>query len=170
MFYREIVYIVLGILLLMMGRKLFWLFVGGTGFIVGIEYAGLVFRNQPEGVILIAALVMALIGLILAIVIQKVGVGIAGFLSGGYVAMSIVQKFGYAPGWLPGLVFLVGGIIGAILVVKLFDIALVILSSLTGAFLIISAVNVGPESLRILFIVLTVTGMVIQVSQGKPEE
>lgn len=170
MYYREIIYIVLGILLLMMGRKLFWLFVGGTGFVIGIEYAALFFRDQPQGVILIAALVMALIGLVLAIVMQKVGVGIAGFLSGGYVAMNIVQKLGYDLGWLPWLVFLAGGIIGLILAAKLFDIALIILSSLTGTFLIIAAANIGPESTKILFIALAVTGLVVQASQGKIEE
>jgi len=170
MIYREIVYLALGILLLTTGRKLFWLYVGGTGFIIGMEYAALFFRNQPEGVILIAALIMALIGLILSIAMQKIGVGIAGFLSGGYVAMSVVQKLGYDVSWLPWLVFGLGGIIGVILVVKLFDIALMLLSSLTGAFLIISAVNIGPDNTRILLAVLAVTGLIIQAGQGKTEQ
>jgi hypothetical protein len=167
MYYREVIYIALGILLLMMGRKLFWLFVGGLGFVAGIEYAGLLLHGQPEWVALVAALVMAVVGLVLAIVMQRVGVGIAGFIAGGYSALSVVQKLGYSLEWLPWVIFLAGGVVGVLLVMKLFDGALIVLSSLTGAFLIIETTQFNQDLTKILFIVLLVAGVAAQASQPR---
>src|SRR5580692_6917393 len=71
--------IVVGILLLFLGRKLFWLFVAAIGFVVGAEVAATMFPHQSEWV-LIFGVVLGLIGALVAILVQKVAIGVGGFL------------------------------------------------------------------------------------------
>ncbi len=61
--------------------------------------------------------------------------------------------------WLP---FLIGGIIGAILVVFLFDVALIGLSALAGAALIVQTLDLDPLIGLALFVVLCIVGIGIQ--------
>jgi len=54
--------IVLGIILLLFGRKLFWFFVGVIGFLTGVLLATHYLQGQPEWVILIIALIAGVLG------------------------------------------------------------------------------------------------------------
>ena len=163
----EIVYIVLGIILLMLGRKLFWLFAGMTAFIIGLEYAKVFLPGQSDKVLLIISLVCAIIGLVLAFVVQRIGLRIAGFLSGGYIAMMFIKELGIEISWLPWVIFILGGVLGAILVLLIFDWALVILSSLVGAFLIIQVTGFSLYLTKILFILLVTVGIITQMTYHK---
>ncbi|MBU1045343.1 MAG: hypothetical protein KJ915_13220 [Candidatus Omnitrophica bacterium] len=165
--YLEIAYIVLGIVLLMLGRKLFWLFAGMTGFVIGIEYAGLLLPGKSDKVVLIAALICAIIGLILAFVVQKIGLAIAGFLAGGYVSLMLIKELGFQIAWLPWVIFISGGILGIILILVVFDWALIILSSFIGAFLIIQSTGFNLYLTKILFVILTSIGIITQITHHK---
>ncbi|MBI4845797.1 MAG: hypothetical protein HY810_04910 [Candidatus Omnitrophica bacterium] len=167
MVYINIVYIVLGILLLMLGRQLFWLFVAGIAFIAGLEYVSLLLPKISSNGILIISLIAAIFGLIMAFLVQRVGVRIAGFICGGYIALNIIREFGLKTGCLPWVIFLLGGIAGLILVTMLFDWALIILSSLSGAFFIISRAGFSLELSKILFVILVFIGIAVQASQIK---
>lgn len=160
--YINIIYIILGIVLLMLGRKLFWLFAGAMAFVFGVESVPLILTGQSQYVIWIIALVLAIIVLVLAFLAQKIGLGIAGFVAGGYVAVSIINQLKYNIPWLPWLVFAVGGLIGVVLVIVLFDLAIVVLSSLCGAFLIVQAVGFNLYLTKILFVFLVGVGIITQ--------
>ena len=54
--------LILGIALLVLGRKLFWLFVGAIGFLAGMEFASAYLQGYSENIVLIAGLVGGLIG------------------------------------------------------------------------------------------------------------
>jgi hypothetical protein len=159
----QIVSILVGIAVLTLGRKLFWLFVGAVGFAIGLNLATEFFQGQPDWVILVVALVLGLIGALLAIFIQKIAVIIAGFVIGGYGLIWLFLEFSNLGinqwGWL---LFIVGGIIGAILAAALFEAALVVLSTLAGALLITQVTNFRPVITAILFIVLMTVGIVVQ--------
>jgi len=157
-----------GIALLILGRKAFWLFVGGVGFVLGMMVATRVVQVEPLWIVLGIALVAGLLGALLALYLQQIAVGVAGFLVGGYLALNLVRTLGWdlqrllpAPYGL-WLAFVVGGILCAVLVGALFEWALIILSSITGASLITQAVQVHPGTSVLLFAVLAATGIVIQ--------
>ncbi|HEY1789962.1 MAG TPA: hypothetical protein VGJ73_17585, partial [Verrucomicrobiae bacterium] len=76
--------ILVGAVLLVFGRRLFWLFVGCTGFIVGFDLANSLFPGQSQLLIFLIAIGVGLIGAIAAIFLQRLVVGIAGFFAGGY--------------------------------------------------------------------------------------
>jgi hypothetical protein len=58
--------------------------------------------------------------------------------------------------------FLIGGIIGLVLVGLLFDWALIILSSIMGAQMLVDVFGVGNWLGLLVFIVLVLIGMVVQ--------
>jgi hypothetical protein len=82
--------------------------------------------------------------------------------------MNVVDMSGWEVGrQLPGawenwLVFIVGGIIFAVLIGVLFEWALIILSSITGATLITQSLRLQAALLLPLFAVLVVTGILVQ--------
>lgn len=161
----NLIRILVGIVLLTLGRRIFWLFVAAIGFVVGLNLSAQFLGGQPEWVALVIALVAGLIGALLAIFIQQLGVAVAGFLGGGYIAITLLDLLGVQAGggmaWLP---FIIGGIIGLVLAVALFDWALIILSSLVGASLIVQAAQLGPLITALLFIGLILVGVSIQAN------
>jgi hypothetical protein len=153
--------ILIGIVLLIFGRKLFWLFVAAMGFIVGTEIAASFFEHQP-GLIIISALILGLIGAILAIVLQKVAIGIGGFLAGGYFVMTVLNAWAMQAPERAWISFLVGGVIGAALMIYIFDWALIFFSSISGAHLIIQSFQMNQAMASALFVALLVVGIVVQ--------
>lgn len=151
-----------GILLLLLGRKLFWLTVALIGFVFGAELAATFLQHQSQWVTLAVEVGVGLIGALLAIFVQEIAIGIAGFLLGGEFCLMLSHSLAFysASNWW--VVFLVGGIVGAILMVSFFDWALVILSSLAGAHLIMDALKVTLAVKMAGFFVLAIIGILFQ--------
>ena len=107
--------IFIGLILLALGRKLFWLFVGGIGFIAG-----------------------------------------------GYISIIVSALMSFNAEQLLWLFFIIGGIIGAVLMFLIFDWALILISSLSGASLIVQTTELGHDMEMLVFTVLVIIGMIIQ--------
>jgi hypothetical protein len=163
----QIVSILIGIAILVAGRRLFWLFVGAVGFVIGLSLAVQLLPDQPAWVILVAALIVGLVGIVVAIFLQTAAVGLAGFLIGGYTIVWLLQRFGLALSQWDWLIYIIGGILGAVLALYLFDVALIILSSLAGATLIVQSISLDALITSILFVVLLVAGIFIQSKTGR---
>ena len=161
--------ILAGLALLTLGRKLFWLFVGIVGFVFGFSLATQFFQG-PEWTVLIIALVAGLLGVLLALVVQQVAVALAGFIAGGYVVISLLNELGRDTGQLYWAFVIIGGIVGAVLVLALFEWALIVLSSLTGAALIVQTIHPGTLLAAVLFAVLLIAGVVIQAGLRPRDE
>ena len=79
--------------LLLAGRKLFWLLVGAVGFMLGLELASrIAFRSQ--WMLVLAALVLGVAFALLAVFVETVAIGVAGFLGGGLGLMRLVVLLG----------------------------------------------------------------------------
>ena len=83
----------------------------------------------------------------------------------------IRRRFEVGPGdtgviWLPPYhdMGLIGGILGALLLLALFDWVLILLSSIEGAHLITNGIVLPEKGSLILFIVLAVIGVIVQGS------
>jgi hypothetical protein len=152
---------------LLFGRKLFWLFLAVAGFVVGVEAARYLFPHQTELFTLAVALALGVAGALLAVFLQKVAIAVGGFVGGGYLAAALgAPVLGSAGLRYPGvwIAFLIGGILGAILLFIFFNWALIFLSSMQGAHLILRGVAAPPHYFSILFLVLAIVGIVIQAS------
>jgi hypothetical protein len=158
----QVLTIIIGIAVLLLGRRLFWLFVGAVGFLVGVELAGRFISAQPQWVVILIALVIGLIGAVLAVVVQEIVIAIAGFLGGAAITSAVITFLGLQLGRVEWIPLVVGGIIGAIFVIAIFDWALIFLSSLTGAVLIVQPLEVGPAVAPLVFLGLLIVGIVVQ--------
>ena len=154
----------IGAVILLFGRRLFWLCVAAIGFAAGVEIAPHLVHEPSILLALVVALVLGFIGALLAIFLQKIAIAVAGFLAGGKLAVAIAAAFFAQHAHYSGITFLIGGIIGALLLLVLFDWALIVLSSVVGAYLILGALTVPPSGSTILFVVLVVIGMIVQVA------
>ncbi len=157
--------ILIGAGLLFFGRRAFWLFVAGAGFVAGLALANRLFQG-PEWVGVAIGLVIGLLAALLAVLVQRFAISLAGFLAGGYLALQfLVPFFHLEHGWLPWLAFVIGGIVGVILVGMFLDWALISLSSLAGAALIAEALNLQYGIVVVVFVILTVLGVVFQARE-----
>jgi hypothetical protein len=156
----------IGIVILFFGRKLFWLCVAAVGFAAGVEIAPHLVNEPSPLLALIVALVLGLIGALLALFLQKIAIAVLGFLAGGKLAGAIAAAFFVQYAQYSTLIFLGGGVIGAILLLVLFDWALIVLSSLIGAHLIVfqGAITLPPSGSTIVFIGLTIIGILVQAT------
>ncbi|HET9910393.1 MAG TPA: hypothetical protein VFQ13_00820 [Anaerolineales bacterium] len=160
----NVISLILGSALLVAGRKLFWLFVGAAGFVTGIQLATR-FWQGSDVLAVIIGLAIGVIFALLAIFLQTIVIGIAGFLSGGYVLTVLVTMLGMdITGSMTWIVYITGGILGVILVSVLFDWALITLSSLAGASMVIQAFSPQGATGGLLFFILFMAGVIIQGS------
>jgi hypothetical protein len=155
--------LLLGIVLLLFGRRAFWIFVAVAGFIAGLTFGAQYMAGQPELLILLIAIVAGVIGAIVAILLEWLAILIAGFLAGGYLATTLAVSLGLTVAAGNVVIYIIGGVIGLILVAALFDWAIIILSVLLGADLIVSVFNI-PISITywVIFLVLIVVGIIVQ--------
>ncbi len=159
-----IVALVVGVVLLLFGRRLFWVFVGVVGFMAGWHLALGSWRHSPGGGRLLLALLAGLLGVVLALLLQKLAVALAGFFVGAYLLAGLL-------GWplealRPGqqLVLLLAGVVAAVLALLVFDFALILYSALAGAGLIVDNVHLrlGGTARLLLLVVLAAVGAAVQ--------
>lgn len=156
--------ILVGIVLLVAGRQLFWLVIGAIGFLIGLSLALDYLVIDSPLILGLIALVAGVVGAIGAIFLQQVAVVIGGFLMGSYLSLWLIELFNL--NLIPGewIAFVVGGVIGAIIVSVLFEYALIGLSSLVGATMISQSVNLSPPITTLILVILFVVGLVVQLS------
>lgn len=159
--------ILVSIMLLLLGRKLFWLFVGGTGFVLTMELVARLTLAWPAWLTLFVAMVAGIIGALLAILFQETAVGVAGFVTGGYVMFNFLDLIGLQVPALAWILAIIGAIVGTVLAISLFDWALIVLSSSAGATLLVQSLNVQPPLTFIIYGGAILLGIVIQASMMK---
>ena len=157
-----IVGVVLGVVILFFGRKLFWLCVAAVGFAAGLQIAPLLVNEASSLLALVIAVVFGILGALLALFIQKIAIALLGFLAGGKLATATAAAFFVQHAQYSTIIFVIGGIIGAILLLAVFGWALIVVSSFIGAYLIQSAIVLPPTGLTLVFIGLAILGIFVQ--------
>ena len=160
----------LGVLLLVAGRKLYWLLSAVAGAVAGLYISATFFHTEAWWQQLVVALVAGILGAILAVSLQKVAAVVVGFLAGGYGLLILVQALGIQVGDA-GLVFIIGGgIVGAILMAVLFEWALIGVTAWAGATLVTQALNLRSGLSGVVFLALLCLGVIIQVATDQMEK
>jgi hypothetical protein len=159
-----IVGVLIGIVILFFGRKLFWLCVAAVGFALGLEIAPHLVNESSSLLALLVGLFFGLLGALLALFLQKIAIAVLGFLAGGKLASAIAAAFFVHYAQYSTIVFVVGGIIGAILLLAVFNWALIVVSSFIGAYLIQSAIVLPPTGSTLVFIGLAIVGIFVQAA------
>jgi hypothetical protein len=164
----NLINVLLGGGLLLAGRKLFWLFVGAIGFVTGMQLASN-FWQGPESLAIIFGLIVGVIFALLAIFLQTIAIGIAGFFAGGFVLTALAGIVGLDTGTFNWIIYVIGGIIGLVVVIYLFDWAIITLSSLAGASLLVQSFVPQGGAGGVIFAILVIIGVVVQGSVLRSE-
>jgi len=87
---------------------------------------------------------------------------ITGFLAGGFILTTLMGRLGIGYDVFPWAFHIIGGLIGVVLVLLLFDWALITFSSIAGAALILQSFSSETTAGGLIFILLVVTGITLQ--------
>ena len=158
----NIYYLLAGLLLLVFGRKLFWLFSGLVGFLLGLNLAQHYFPALSPTSLVLIALAIGALGAVLAVMLQKVAIGLMGFLAGGYLVYLLLPTLSIQLGNLIWLFVILGGILGIFLASTMFDWALIFISSALGANVIVSHLVMPQPFPLVVTIALFIFGLIVQ--------
>ncbi|HEY3475772.1 MAG TPA: hypothetical protein VGK56_14270 [Anaerolineales bacterium] len=156
---------VIGGILLFLGRELNFLFAAAMAALLGLRLTPLLPLHWPEWSDYAFMAGLALVTAVLVLVWERSGYFISGFL---------VEY--YEPGvlTLPVLPFLVGGMLGALIIGIFTEWALMIVSCLAGAYFVTNMFTLSPTAEILvgsgLFIVGALTQVVLMQMQGKDED
>jgi len=156
--------ILLGTLVLLFGRRLFWLAVGILGFLFGFDWVTYRLGGWPAWAGWLAAVGFGALCALGSILLQRVSFGVGGFLAGGYLAVRVSTALGIQHDPTPGLLFVLGGVAGAVLAFVAVDWVLVALTSLVGAAVVAEGIGAGPLVSGLVFLGLTAMGTGVQAA------
>jgi hypothetical protein len=151
-----------GATLLVFGRRLFWLFVGVTGFVLGAGATALLADSPEPWMVPLISVTAGIIGVVLAVFAQRIAVVVGGFIGGAYLFTQVAALGGSDSGQTPWLPLIIGGVLGAVLLARMFDWALIVLSSLVGSLLIAGVFASSNTEFMVVTVALSVIGMAIQ--------
>ncbi len=158
----SILYLAAGILLLFFGRKFLWMFVAVVGFLLSMKYAPGILSDQTQSVILTVSIIAGLLGALLAILLQKLAVGLAGMAAGGYIVYYLLQANYIHAGQYQWVLILAGALLGAILAGSLFHWAMLFITSACGAVLIAQGLKLSSTYAYLVIIALVILGVAAQ--------
>lgn len=162
--------IVVGLASLLAGRRLFWLFVGAAGFLAAFRLAGNLLGGASPLTVLLVALAAGFLGAFIATLLQRAAVFVAGFIAGGTLVIAVLRGLGIDARIVLTIGFFLGAVPGAILTIALFEWALVFLSAIVGAVLVVQGLPLERASSVLLLLVLAAIGVAVQARTLRDEE
>ncbi|GAB4434250.1 MAG: hypothetical protein Kow002_21340 [Anaerolineales bacterium] len=158
---------VFGGIMLFGGRSLHWAFAAGLGYLVAQHFT-IQITSAPPWALLAVNLLVALLALLPAIVWEESSYFTTGFLFGGYILMTYgnmlsIAFFGQGlrgPDWL---IFIIGALIGMLLIGFAKEWGIMFATAATGAFLFSDVFNTDPLTQSMLTGGLFVLGGLAQV-------
>jgi len=157
---------VIGGILLFLGRELNFLFAAAMAGLLGVRLTPLLPAQWPAWTDGAFVITLAVIAAILVLINERAGYFVSGFLAGGYLLVEYFAPNMLTVPWLP---FVIGGVIGALILGLLTEWALILVSSGIGAAYVLNLVRLDPTAEILvgagLFIVGALTQVIIMQSQ-----
>lgn len=164
-----------GAVLIVAGRRLVWLAVAAAGFVIGAWTATLLAPRIED--VWIVALVMGVAGAVLAVIVQRLAIAVAGAGLGALIALrwadALTQALGIENQQLGVIIAMIlGGLLGLLLASKVFALAAVLVTAAIGAVLVATQLPVSSGMQAAAAVLLVVIGLVVQLgsgTRGKPK-
>lgn len=156
----QIVRGVIGGILLFLGRELNFLLAGSMAAFLGLRLTPLLPHQWPDWSDYAFIIALGIIAAVITIINERVGY----FLSGFLVGASFLVEY-YEPGYLtlPLLPFLVGGVLGSIILGIFTEWALMVISCLVGAYYVTNIFTLSPTAKILVGAGLFIIGALTQV-------
>ncbi|MGE5776681.1 MAG: hypothetical protein ACM33V_10695 [Chloroflexota bacterium] len=156
----QIAKVIVGGVLLFLGRELSFLFSAGMGVLIGFRLTYILPSQWPGYYDYVFIAILGIIAALVPMISEQVGYFFSGFLAGGYLLVEYVEPDVLV---LPIVPFLIGGVIGSLLIGFLTEWAVLIISCMIGAYYVTSYFTF-PYTTQILVTAgLFVVGGVVQV-------
>ncbi len=136
----SVVMMIAGLVNLLFGRRLFWLFVGLGGFLLGILITITLLNDWNPIVTFLLSLVIGAAMAVLAIFARRPLAALGSFFGLGFMTLFVASLFNVGSPW-NFIVAVIVGAIAAVVTYMIFEWALVVNSSLSGASAIIAGVT-----------------------------
>jgi hypothetical protein len=161
---------VIGGILLFLGHELNFLFAGAMAALLGVRLIPMLPAQWPGWADYVFILGLGVIAAAAVLINERAGYFISGFLAGG---LTLVEYFAPDTLTIPWLLFLIGGVIGALVIGIFTDWALILVTSAIGAAYILNLFVLNP-TLEILigaglFVIGALTQVIIMQSQKNAE-
>jgi hypothetical protein len=155
--------IAFGIIFLTAGYQLSWMYVGGITALIMIEFIDQIQIVHNELERISYALAAALGGVLAIYFLRRLMITLAGFFTGGYLALSIPALYGWVITVTPVQSFVIGGIIAAVLILAWFSYGVIIFTSMGGSMLLVNNFSFSGLPRGVIFLLLLVIGLLIQL-------
>jgi hypothetical protein len=161
---------VLGLLSLLLGKRLFWLFAGIVGFALGWWLTGLLLPSTTDPILFVV--IGVIVGLILAGLSHFLGkwaIRIVAAIAGFVILPLLLSNLNMMGGLSEYIWAVIGAVLGFVLALFLADWTLIFLSSILGAGLILNGARVFvtfSEAVSVIVgFVLIAVGVILQSRQ-----
>jgi len=151
---------IFGAILLFLGRELNFVFAGGFAVLFAFRVLPLLPASWPAWADTAFIISMGLIAAAIALINTRLGYYVSGFLGGGFF---LVEYFAPGGSNIPLIPFFVGSVIGAFIMGFFGEWALMIISSVVGAFFIVDLFTLRPEVEMLISGGLFMVGALVQV-------
>lgn len=162
---------VIGGILLFLGHELNFLFAGAMASLLSLRLTPLLPPQWPSWADYVFILGIGIIAAVAVLINERVGYFISGFLAGGYLLLEYYAPNSLTVLWLP---YLIGGVIGALVLGIFTDWALILVTAFIGAAYLMNLFVLEPM-LEILigaglFVVGALTQVIIMQQQKQAEK
>ncbi len=159
----RLITIAFGIIFLIAGYQLSWMFVAGVTALLMAHFMDQIQFVHSELERISYALSAALGGVLAIYFLRRVMITLAGFFSGGYLALSIPALYGWPIPLTPSQAFVVGGVLTAMLILASFAYGVILVTSLGGSILLVQNFAFSGLPRGAMFLVLAFIGFLIQM-------
>lgn len=161
----RVLQIIFGLAMLVLGRRLFWVFVGSMGFITATEFAVTSLAGQPAWAVVLIGLAAGVSGALLAMFFQAGAIALAGMLGGGYLGASLTRSVQLTDQIGQAIAYVIGAVLGLAAFLVFFDGAIIAISSFAGSYIVVQQLALTQELFWLVFVVVALIGIGVQLKQ-----
>lgn len=161
---------VIGGILLFLGRELNFLFAAAMAALLSFRLLPRLPAAWPSWADIAFVITMALIAAVIALINERVGYFLSGFLAGGFF---LIEYFAPNQPTVPLMPFIAGAVIGSLILGLLTEWAMILVSSAIGAYYMLNLFVMHPTAEILvgagLFVIGALTQVIIMQSQKHSE-
>src|SRR5262245_39950555 len=157
----SLILLILGIAILLFGQRFVVLLIGVAAFYITAQAAKKYFGDASRTTVLVIASLAGIGAGVFTKMFRNIAVGIAGYTIAGFVLASHASSWGIEPE-NERFVFIIGGVIGSLVISFALDTGLRLVSSVLGAVLIVQYFQLEQDVSKWLVILLSLVGFFIQ--------
>jgi LmbE family N-acetylglucosaminyl deacetylase len=171
-FFLHIAQILIGVVTIFYGRRLYWLWIGFEAFLLGERLASFALYHSTDLLRFSAAALIGLLFTLLALRFRRHVLALGGFLSAGVLGLIVTGRFlPIVPGWMALGALVIAGSLGGLFVWRNPDLGTIILSAVSGTLAAMTIIRRFTGSSPILellaFVVLAGLGIWFQLRQWR---